>query len=368
MRVKGYRRLSPGRRAAKPVLRHCGPVSLGIWANTGGPVGLNIHAEEFIGGLRAEGYAVTHAGDSGCSRRGKTTHSHGLVMGLPWYWRPSRMRARERIGYMVYEAERAPASYVRVARGLHRVWTASRFGVEVLKRAGVPEPIEIVPGGVNPDVFFPNGDSDETGRPWTFTAIGKPEGRKNYEGLLRAYHAAFTVRDDVLLRVLAGGDARGQAFLEDILQRTDGTGSAPVEVLRPLPDAPAVADLLRSTDVFVLPTHGEGWGLPILEAMACGCCAITTNWSAPTDFVTPETGLLLDFRLVKAICPLFGNMFRNVRWAEPDHEQLVHYLRWTYEHQDEAQAIGRRAAEDVRARWTWRHAARRAWSLLERPA
>ena len=366
--MKGYRRLSPRRRGVRPVPRHTGPLSLGVWANTGGTAGLNIHAQEFIGGLRAEGYSVAHAGDSGCSRRGKKTHSHGLIMGLPWFWRPSRMRARERIGYMVYEAERVPLSYVRIARGLHRVWTASRFGVDVLRRSGVPEPIEVVPGGVNTEVFFPNGDSDRRDGPWVFTAIGKPEGRKNYEGLLRAYHAAFSAADDVVLRILAGGDGQGRAFLSRILGSTTGTSPAAVELLRPLPDARAVADLLRSTDVFVLPTHGEGWGLPILEAMACGCCVITTNWSAPRDFVTSETGLLLDYRMVKASCPFFGNMFRNVRWAEPNHDQLVHYLRWTYEHRDEARSVGRRAVEDVRARWTWRHAARRAWSLLERPA
>jgi glycosyltransferase involved in cell wall biosynthesis len=39
--------------------------------------------------------------------------------------------------------------------------------------------------------------------------------------------------------------------------------------------------LYGGADAFVLPTRGEGWGLPILEAMAAGVPAIATNWSGP---------------------------------------------------------------------------------------
>ena len=46
--------------------------------------------------------------------------------------------------------------------------------------------------------------------------------------------------------------------------------------------------LYRSSDCFVLPTRGEGWGLPIIEAMACGVPVIATSWSAQCDFMTPR--------------------------------------------------------------------------------
>ena len=40
----------------------------------------------------------------------------------------------------------------------------------------------------------------------------------------------------------------------------------------------------------VLPSRGEGWGRPHVEAMAMGLPVIATNWSGPTAFMSGETG------------------------------------------------------------------------------
>jgi len=49
----------------------------------------------------------------------------------------------------------------------------------------------------------------------------------------------------------------------------------------------------QDADAFVLPTRGEGWGLPAAEAMAVGLPTIVTNWSGPTGFATKDTAYLL---------------------------------------------------------------------------
>ena len=64
------------------------------------------------------------------------------------------------------------------------------------------------------------------------------------------------------------------------------------------PDAPAhplcvpiprgLRDLYAQSDAFVLPTRGEGWGLPIAEAMSMGLPSIATNFSGPSAFLTAE--------------------------------------------------------------------------------
>lgn len=48
--------------------------------------------------------------------------------------------------------------------------------------------------------------------------------------------------------------------------------------------------LFKSADCFVLPTRGEGWGLPVVEAMAMELPVIVTNWSGPTAYLDDTVG------------------------------------------------------------------------------
>ncbi len=58
----------------------------------------------------------------------------------------------------------------------------------------------------------------------------------------------------------------------------------------------ALAGILRSADVFVLPSHQEGLCIAALEAMASGCPVISTRCGGPEEFVLDaETGYLVDF-------------------------------------------------------------------------
>ena len=48
--------------------------------------------------------------------------------------------------------------------------------------------------------------------------------------------------------------------------------------------------LYAAADAFVLPSRGEGWGRPVMEAMAMGLPTIATNWSGTTAFLGEATG------------------------------------------------------------------------------
>jgi len=45
-------------------------------------------------------------------------------------------------------------------------------------------------------------------------------------------------------------------------------------------------NLYAAANVFVLPSRGEGWGRPHVEAMSMELPIIATNWSGPTEFMT----------------------------------------------------------------------------------
>jgi glycosyltransferase involved in cell wall biosynthesis len=58
-----------------------------------------------------------------------------------------------------------------------------------------------------------------------------------------------------------------------------------------------LAGLYKASDGFVLPTRGEGWGMPVAEAMAMGKPVVVTNWSGVTAFVDESVGYMVDYTL-----------------------------------------------------------------------
>ena len=55
----------------------------------------------------------------------------------------------------------------------------------------------------------------------------------------------------------------------------------------------AAAELLRNSDIMVLPSMRECGGAVVLEAMASAVPVIATKWGGPIDYITADTGILI---------------------------------------------------------------------------
>ena len=276
----------------------------------------------------------------------------------------SKNSGRYRIGYTMLEVDGIPEDWVRLCNEMDEVWVPSAFNVETFRRSGVQTPLVVMPLGVNPDYFNPKITAYRPSERYTFLSVFEWGERKAPEILLRAYARAFSRDDDVLL-ILKVFNRDPSVDLQAAIRALELPGNnAPIALLynKELP-LHQLGSLYRSSDCFVLPTRGEGWGLPILEAMACGLPAIATNWSAQTEFMNDSNAYPLDVkRLVpaKAKCPYYDGF----KWAEADEDHLVSLMRHVYEHPDEARAKGRLASQEALSRWTWRHAAERIKTRL----
>lgn len=187
-----------------------------------------------------------------------------------------------------------------------------------------PAKLRLIPEAVDHDLFTP-GDPElarerlrqEHGlvRPFVlFVSSLWPY--KNLEGLLRAFAAVKADLQGHQLVVV--GPGRDTAYVASLRQLADdlGIGDEVVWVGGvPLQRTP---DFYRAADVFVYPSLNETFGLPILEAMACGCPVVTSDCSA-----MPETAggaaLLADphdpdaiGRAVLAACGEEGQLARKL--------------------------------------------------------
>jgi glycosyltransferase involved in cell wall biosynthesis len=165
-------------------------------------------------------------------------------------------------------------TYDGAARRARAVIAVSGFTRDrLVERVGVaPERVVVVPPGIDHDRFQPNGEGDEQ-----LLAQLPPLPRrfliypanlwhhKNHEALLRGLAAA----DDSDIRLVLTGHVYGR--LRGLLERAGELGlQERVLHLGYVPDA-ALPALYRRATGMVFPSLYEGFGLPPLEAMACGC-------------------------------------------------------------------------------------------------
>jgi glycosyltransferase involved in cell wall biosynthesis len=176
----------------------------------------------------------------------------------------------------------------RRAAGLIAPSRATRS--EVARVAGVdPAKIHVAWHGVDTTVFRPPQPGDRKrvtdglglGDRRYVAFLGTIEPRKNVPALIEGWVAAVRDLPDPPALVLAGG-----AGWDDRVDAAVAAVPDHLAVLRPgylpLADLPG---LLGGAEVVAYPSLGEGFGLPVLEAMACGATVLTTDRLA-----LPEVG------------------------------------------------------------------------------
>jgi len=121
--------------------------------------------------------------------------------------------------------------------------------------------------------------------------VGRMEPRKNLPGLVAAYRLVRKrLGAEAPTLVLAGGrDALFTAFHDRILREGSGEGIVFAGSV-PQADLPA---LLSGASVFAYPSFGEGFGLPVIEAMACGAPVVAGTAPAVPE-VAGGAALLVD--------------------------------------------------------------------------
>ncbi|MEI7742751.1 MAG: glycosyltransferase [Chloroflexota bacterium] len=273
------------------------------------------------------------------------------------------------IGRTMFETDRIPQDWVRACNRMDHIWVPTEFNRRTFTQAGVAaEKLAVVPGCFDPTAYVCDPESARVLRArlldgaaaeprFVFLSVFDWTLHKGWDVLLRSFLQAFEGREDVtlLLKVwstmppgVAGMRSQAEEFVRRELDH-DLSADPRVRFVEERLTRRELVALYHAADAYVLPSRGEGWGRPFMEAMACGKPAIGTNWSGNTAFMTSETSYLVDC----AVRPVPEAGWREIptyrghRWAEPDGEHLKHLLVQVVEDRAGASEIGRRGMEYV---------------------
>jgi glycosyltransferase involved in cell wall biosynthesis len=255
--------------------------------------------------------------------------------------------------YFAWEESALPGEWVQsFNRHLDGLTVLSRFVKKVLIDAGVHVPIVVAGCGI--DQISRGGQQKYRGylgKGFRFLHVSSGFPRKGIDVLLQAYAQEFTSRDQVTLVIKTFPNPHNKV-VELIRNCRDRIADCP-EIISINEDLPGgvLRDLYRQCQAFVAPSRGEGFGLPMAEAMAVGIPVITTGAGGQADFCTEQTSWLIDYRWEAARTHM--GLSDSV-WAEPDAGRLARIMRDVFQSPPEKcrQKVDKAKAL-VQARLTW---------------
>lgn len=220
-----------------------------------------------------------------------------------------------------WEEDRVPQRFIGwFNRDLDGIGTMSDFVTQALKDSGLTIPVRTIGVGVR----LPKNYEGlklyplKTRKTIKFLHISSAFPRKGVDVLLETYFGTFTAQDDVCL-VLKTFPNIHNTTVEQLekLRKNYPNGPEVEHIDRDLPEE-QLYGLYKAASCYVHCARGEGFGLPVAEAMLARLPVIACNNTGLADFCREDTCLTVKYTMVKA----HSHLSENSRWAEPDREQL----------------------------------------------
>jgi glycosyltransferase involved in cell wall biosynthesis len=357
------------------------------------PSGYAEEGREFVMGMDAIGFHIRAVPYEWCSRKVDLPPTELAVMNRlvqtpasepavsVYHIQPVHWQRRERGGYHIgrtmCETDRIPECWVNPCNAMDEVWVPSQHNIETFAGSGVDRrKLVKMPQGINTE-RYKRGVPPLTvrgARNFNFLSIFEWSRHKGWDVLLRAFAAEFRPHENVAL-ILKTGAVGGETVLrirQAIICELRAAGLSVylppnIVILAGKLAAEQMPALYRAADAFVLPSRGEGWCRPLMEAMLMGLPSIATRWSGPLEFMNDDNAYLVDCTVVDV--PPAGwrdvPVFRGHRWAEPSVRQLRDVMRRVVSEREEAHRKGELGCEHIVSNFSRERVARIVQARLE---
>ncbi len=276
-----------------------------------------------------------------------------------------------KIAFSTTEVDGIPVEWVQCFNEMDEVWVTSEFSKNSFVNSGVQVPVFNIGEGVDPNYFHPEiapfvNPPKEKFRFLSNFAWGR---RKGVDVLFEAFRKGLNEGDDVCLMLKTLPSYSGHNIKDELKLVYDRKGAAPVYLYDLELQKWELGRLYTTGSVFVWPSRGEGFGLPALEALACGLPVIASNHSAHLEFLTkdgaPRPGVLLLSGKVEPYDKGDSIYYPGFNWFNPDVDDLRRLMRQAFNNYEALREKALKSSEDVRKEFDWQVSTKKIVERLE---
>jgi len=185
--------------------------------------------------------------------------------------------------------------------------------VKLLAERKLSEDVRFIPNMLDPLFTQPIPDTQKHRDGFTFFNVAELTEKKGHAILLKAFASAFREREDV--RLVIGGSGS----LMDELKRLSVSLNIDRQVeFSGMLDRESLRSMMIESDVFVLPSLFETFGVVVIEAMSCGKPVIATICGGPEHILDDSTGILVAPGNVDALSRAMLEIHENAAGYDAD--------------------------------------------------
>ena len=254
------------------------------------------------------------------------------------------------------------------------IWVANEHLKKSLVQDGIDVPVRVIHHATDIKKYkkkYKTPNIPQLDNTFKFYYAGDLNDRKNIDSICSCFHSEFDKSEDVSLILKVNKFGRSPEDLHVILDQTLQKNKAELRIYDNIDKYKKEAvisvklseqellGLHQYCDCFLLPSHGEAWSIPSLDAIAFGNTPICSNFGGPAEFIDDDdifTGRLVDgvFSCCKCSDSAFPDMFTGREyWFTPCEKSIREAMRGYYEsfksdpvrHREKALTSGLKAVE-----------------------
>lgn len=252
-------------------------------------------------------------------------------------------RSKRKIAYFYWEAIPLPAPWAASLNTVDEIWAPCKLVEDCCRMAGfnkrivrVPTPAVDFDLSKIPTAKFVGLKEDS----FVFYSISQWHNRKGWAELLESYFDEFSELDSVSLVIKTNpinplSQSQIPEDVKIIKSKFGNKNTAPLVLIPGIISEEELLSIHKLGDCYVAPHHGEGWGMPIHDAILAGKQIIATKFGGVAEYLDDESFYPIPFSMV----PVTGMEWNGVyssdqRWAQPDAEALKKLMRIAYENKN----------------------------------